>query len=56
MGRQPHTKVCRERFRGLRQDEAKVRLAADKRKEFEEQQMERRRNKEEKKVEEEEGG
>ena len=48
LGRQPHTEACRERFRGLMRDEAKVQHAEGKRKEFEEEQAEKRRRKEEK--------
>ena len=47
LGRQPHTEACRERFRGLMREEAKVQHAAEKRKEFEEKQADKRRRKEE---------
>ena len=46
-GRQPHTEECRERFRGLMRDDAKVRNHAQRMKEFEELEEERRRKKEE---------
>ena len=49
LGRQPHTEACRERFRGLMQDEARVQLAKTKRQEFEEAQLQKRRRKEERK-------
>ena len=48
LGRQPHTEACRERFRHLMRDEARVQHAEGKRKEFEEMQAEKRRRKEEK--------
>lgn len=51
LGRQPHTDACRERFRGLMQNEAKVQHAAAKRKEFEEKQLDKRRRKEDNKEE-----
>ena len=51
LGRQPHTDACRERFRGLMRDEAKVQYAEAKRKEFEQKQVDKRRRKEEKKEE-----
>lgn len=47
LGRQPHSKACRERFRSLMKDDAKVQLAKTKRQEFEEAQMEKKRKKEE---------
>ena len=48
LGRQPHTEACRERFRGLMHDEAKVQHAQQKRQEFEMKQAEKKRRKEEK--------
>ena len=51
LGRQPHTDACRERFRELMQDEARVQHAAAKRKEFDERQQDKRREKEEKREE-----
>ena len=41
LARQPHTGACRERFRGLMKDEAKVLLQTEKRKEFERAELER---------------
>lgn len=51
LGRQPHTEACRERFRKLMQDEAKVQLAKSRRQEFEESQLEKKRKKEDRKEE-----
>ena len=48
LSRQPHTEACRERFRGLMNEDAKVQHAARKRKEFEDREEERKKRKEEK--------
>ena len=50
LGRQPHTEACRERFRGLMKDEAKVQHAQSRKREFEETQLDKRRRKEERKA------
>ena len=47
LGKQPHTAACRERFRALLADEARVQFAAQKRKDFDDAQAEKRRKKEE---------
>ena len=51
LGRQPHTEACRERFRELMREEAKVKLAQSRRQEFEEKELEKKRRKEERKQE-----
>ena len=43
--RQPHTEECRARFRKLLADEARVRFAAEKRREFDEKMKENAKNK-----------
>ena len=48
-GRAPHTTECRERFRALLREDAKVKNAEARRKEFEEREADRKRRKEEKK-------
>ena len=48
VGEQPHTAECRERFRKLMSDDARVQLANQKRQRFEEEEQERKRRKEEK--------
>ena len=55
MGRQPHSDECRDRFRDLMKDDAKVRNYNERMKEFEDRQEERKRRsrmKKEKKLEE----
>ena len=47
VGRQGHTEACGDRFRGLK-EEARVKSAAGRKKEFEEKELEKRRRKEEK--------
>jgi hypothetical protein len=49
LGRAPHTAECRERFRRLLKDDAKVKNAEARKKEFEEREQDKRRKKEEKK-------
>ena len=51
LGRQPHTEACRERFRQLMKEEAKVQLANDRKQQFEETQLQKRKRREEKKEE-----
>ena len=46
LGRQPHTESCRERFRRLMQDDARVQLAKSRRQDFEETQMHKKRKEE----------
>ena len=48
VGKQPHTAECRERFRKLMSDDARVQLANQKRQRFAEEEQERKRRKEEK--------
>ena len=50
-GRQPHSEECRERFRKLLENEAKVKNAEERRREFEEKEIEKNRRKKEKKEE-----
>ena len=45
LGRQPHTEGCRERFRKLMQDEAKVKLAQSRKEEFEEKEATKKKRK-----------
>jgi hypothetical protein len=51
LGRQAHTDACRERFRGLMKDEARVKNAEERKKEFEERELSKKRRKDEKKEE-----
>ena len=51
VGKQPHTADCRERFRKLMSDDARVQLADQKRQRFAEQELERKKRREEKKEE-----
>ena len=51
MGKQPHTAECRERFRKVMSDDARVQLASQKRQRFEDKELERKRRKEEKREE-----
>ena len=48
VGKQPHMVECRERFRKLMSDDARVQLANQKRQRFAEKEQERKRRKEEK--------
>ena len=48
VGKQPHTAECRERFRKLMSDDARVQLANLKKQCFAEEEQERKRRKEEK--------
>ena len=48
VGKQPHTAECRERFRKLMSDDARVQMANQKRQRFAEEEQERKRRKEEK--------
>ena len=49
LGRQPHTEECRERFRELLKDEARVKNAKQRREDFEEKEREKKRRRQEKK-------
>ena len=49
LGRAPHTEACRERFRVLLKDDAKVKNAEARKREFEEREADRKKKKEEKK-------
>ena len=51
LGRQPHTEACRERFRTLMRDDAKVKLAQSRRDDFAARETERKRRKETRKEE-----
>ena len=44
-GRQPHSAACRERFRQLLKDSARLQLNEAKRKEFENRELEKRERK-----------
>lgn len=55
LGKQPHTEGCRERFRGLMKEEARVKNAKLRREEFEVKEEERKRRKKEKKGEKKKG-
>ena len=46
LARQPHSEACRERFRELMKDEAKVKRQAAKRKEFEDKELDWKKRKE----------
>jgi len=48
LGRQPHSEECRNRFRELLKDEARVVNAEERKKDFETNELEKRRRKEEK--------
>ena len=50
LARQPHTEACRERFRNLMKEEAKVVNTQLSKREFEEKEIERKKRREEKKV------
>ena len=43
MGRQPHTEACRNRFRELLRNDAKVVLSESKKREFEEKELQRKK-------------
>ena len=49
LARQPHNDVCRERFRGILKEGAKVKNAGGRSKDFEDKEFEKKRKKEEKK-------
>ena len=49
LARQPHTPECRERFRKAMADDAKVKGAQERKREFEEREIEKRRRKDERK-------
>ena len=49
LGRQPHTEACRNRFRGLMKDDAKVKNNAERKRDFEERELEKKKRREEKK-------
>ena len=49
MARQPHTPECRERFRKAMAEDAKVKGAHERKREFEDREIEKRRKKDEKK-------
>ncbi len=51
LGRQPHTEACRERFRGLMREGAKVKNTEIRKREFEEKEVERKKRKDERKEE-----
>ncbi len=51
LARQPHSEGCRERFRELMKEDAKVKNTNERKREFDEKEVERKRTKEEKKEE-----
>ncbi len=56
LGRAPHTELCRERFKKLMSEEARVENAERKRKEYDEKMREKEREEREKKKTKTEGG
>ena len=56
LSRQAHTAACRERFRGLMKEDARVVDQAKRKREFEEREKERKERKEQRRKERREGG